>query len=71
VKAIEGAQVIQAKGAIEGMCSDKFAPVREVFAYNLGSGQDIGYVPNRWITGAFEQHRSANVVRAAYQALQG
>ena len=92
-KGIEGAQVIQAKGQIEGSCSDRFAAVREAFAYNLGSGQDIGasvaiavdggslsfidldarmaigYVPNRWITGPFEQHRSANIVRAAYQSL--
>ena len=42
MKGIEGAQVIQAKGQIEGSCSDRFAAVREAFAYNLGSGQDIG-----------------------------
>src|SRR5215510_2285658 len=39
---IEGAQVIQAKGQIEGTCSDRFATVREAFAYNLGSCQDVG-----------------------------
>ena len=37
--AIEGAQAIQAKGSIEGTCSDGFAAVREAFAYNLNSGQ--------------------------------
>jgi CubicO group peptidase (beta-lactamase class C family) len=42
MKGIEGAQVIQAKGQIEGTCSDRFAAVREAFASNLGSGQDIG-----------------------------
>ena len=29
----------------------------------------IGFVPNRWISGPYEQHRSGNIVRAAYQAL--
>jgi CubicO group peptidase (beta-lactamase class C family) len=29
----------------------------------------IGFVPNRWISGPFEQYRSASIVRAAYQAL--
>jgi hypothetical protein len=37
--AIEGAQAIQAKGSIEGTCSDGFADVREAFAYNVNSGQ--------------------------------
>jgi hypothetical protein len=31
----------------------------------------IGYVPNRWISGPFEQVRSGSVVRAAYRALEG
>jgi len=42
MKGIDDAQVIQHKGRIEGTCSDRFASVREAFAYNLGSGQDIG-----------------------------
>jgi CubicO group peptidase (beta-lactamase class C family) len=29
----------------------------------------IGFVPNRWMAGAYEQHRSANIVRAVYQSL--
>jgi CubicO group peptidase (beta-lactamase class C family) len=37
---------------------------------DLDARMAIGYVPNRWITGPFEQHRSANLVRAAYQGLQ-
>ena len=41
--------------------------INRVLRVYLGS---IGYVPNRWITGPFEQHRSGNIVRAAYQALQ-
>ena len=38
---------------------------------DLDARMAIGYVPNRWITGPFEQHRSGNLVRAAYQALAG
>jgi CubicO group peptidase (beta-lactamase class C family) len=38
---------------------------------DLDARMAIGYVPNRWITGQFEQHRSGNLVRAAYQALAG
>jgi len=37
---------------------------------DLDARMAIGYVPNRWITGPFEQHRSGNIVQAAYQALQ-
>jgi hypothetical protein len=37
-----GAEVIQPKGQIDGVCSDRFATVRDAFAYNLASGQDIG-----------------------------
>src|SRR5262245_30910807 len=33
--------VLQRKVAIEGTCSDRFAPVREAFAHNLETGQDI------------------------------
>jgi hypothetical protein len=29
----------------------------------------IGFVPNRWISGRYEQYRSGNIVRAACQAL--
>ncbi len=36
---------------------------------DLDARMSIGFVPNRWIAGRFEQHRSANIVRAAYQAL--
>ena len=39
---IEHAQVIQAKGRIEGTCHERFGGVRDAFAYNLGSGQDVG-----------------------------
>ena len=39
---IEHAQVIQAKGRIEGTCHERFAAVRDAFSYNLDSGQDIG-----------------------------
>jgi CubicO group peptidase (beta-lactamase class C family) len=37
---------------------------------DLDARMAIGYVPNRWISGPYEQYRSGNVVRAAYQALQ-
>jgi CubicO group peptidase (beta-lactamase class C family) len=30
----------------------------------------IAFVPNRWISGPFEQYRSGNIVRAVYQALR-
>jgi CubicO group peptidase (beta-lactamase class C family) len=30
----------------------------------------IGFVPNRWISGPFEQYRSGNIVRAVYEALR-
>jgi hypothetical protein len=36
---------------------------------DLDARMAIGYVPNRWITGPFEQQRSGYIVRAAYQAL--
>jgi hypothetical protein len=36
---------------------------------DLDARMAIGYVPNRWISGPFEQVRSGSVVRAAYQAL--
>ena len=39
---IEHAQVIQAKGRIEGTCHERLGGVRDAFTYNLGSGQDIG-----------------------------
>jgi hypothetical protein len=29
----------------------------------------LGFVPNRWIGGRFEQHRSGNILRAVYQSL--
>jgi CubicO group peptidase (beta-lactamase class C family) len=38
---------------------------------DLDARMAIGFVPNRWISGPFEQHRSGNIVRAAYQALDG
>jgi CubicO group peptidase (beta-lactamase class C family) len=38
---------------------------------DLDARMSIGFVPNRWISGAFEQHRSGNIVKAAYQALRG
>src|SRR4030095_5410682 len=41
MKGIESAAVLQTKVQIEGMCSDRFAPVREAFAHNLETGQDI------------------------------
>lgn len=36
---------------------------------DLDARMSIGFVPNRWISGPFEQHRSGNIVRAAYQAI--
>lgn len=53
MKGIEHAAVLQNKVEINGTCSDRFAP----------------FVPNRWISGPYEQHRSGNIVRAVYQAL--
>ena len=37
---------------------------------DLDARMAIGFVPNRWISGPYEQHRSGNIVRAAYQALK-
>ena len=37
---------------------------------DLDARMSIGFVPNRWISGPYEQHRSGNIVRAAYQALK-
>jgi CubicO group peptidase (beta-lactamase class C family) len=39
---IRDATNVQSKVRIEGECNDQFAPVREAFALNLESGQDIG-----------------------------
>jgi CubicO group peptidase (beta-lactamase class C family) len=36
---------------------------------DLDARMSIGFVPNRWIAGRFEQYRSGNIVRAAYEAL--
>jgi hypothetical protein len=36
---------------------------------DLDARMSIGFVPNRWIGGRFEQYRSSNIVRAAYMAL--
>jgi CubicO group peptidase (beta-lactamase class C family) len=36
---------------------------------DLDQRMAIGFVPNRWITGPYEQWRSASIVRAAYRAL--
>lgn len=36
---------------------------------DLSARMAIGFVPNRWISGQYETYRSANIVRAAYQAL--
>jgi CubicO group peptidase (beta-lactamase class C family) len=36
---------------------------------DLDARMSIGFVPNRWIAGRFEQYRSSHIVRAAYQAL--
>jgi CubicO group peptidase (beta-lactamase class C family) len=38
---------------------------------DLDARMSIGFVPNRWIGGRYEQHRSSNLLRAAYQALRG
>jgi len=38
---------------------------------DLDARMSIGFVPNRWISGPYEQHRSGNIVRAAYRALRG
>jgi CubicO group peptidase (beta-lactamase class C family) len=36
---------------------------------DLDARMSIGFVPNRWMAGRFEQHRSANLVSAVYRAL--
>jgi len=36
---------------------------------DLDARMSIGFVPNRWMVGRFEQHRSANLVSAVYRAL--
>lgn len=36
---------------------------------DLDARMSIGYVPNRWLSGRFEQYRSSTIVRAAYRAL--
>jgi hypothetical protein len=36
---------------------------------DLDARMSLAFVPNRWIGGAFEQYRSANIVRAAYRAI--
>jgi CubicO group peptidase (beta-lactamase class C family) len=42
MKGIEGVTVLQGKIDIHGTCRDEFAPVRDAFALNLETGQDIG-----------------------------
>jgi CubicO group peptidase (beta-lactamase class C family) len=42
MKGDENVVVLPPKVAINGTCSDRFAPVREAFAHNLETGQDIG-----------------------------
>lgn len=37
---------------------------------DLDARMAIGFVPNRWISGPYEQFRSGNIVRAAYQSLR-
>jgi CubicO group peptidase (beta-lactamase class C family) len=37
---------------------------------DLDARMAIGFVPNRWISGPFEQFRSGNIVRAAYLSLR-
>lgn len=37
---------------------------------DLDARMAVGYVPNRWISGVYEQFRSGNVLCAAYQALR-
>ncbi len=41
MKTMEAA-VLRDKVEIGGRCSERFAPVRDAFALNLGSGQDVG-----------------------------
>jgi CubicO group peptidase (beta-lactamase class C family) len=36
---------------------------------DLDARMSLGFVPNRWIGGRFEQHRSGNILRAVYQSL--
>jgi CubicO group peptidase (beta-lactamase class C family) len=43
--------------------------VRQVSFIDLDTRMSLGFVPNRWIGGEFEQYRSANIVRAAYRAI--
>ncbi len=38
---------------------------------DLDAHMAIGYVPNRWISGPYEQIRSGNIIRSAYRALEG
>lgn len=42
MKAIEDVVVLPTKVHINGHCADQFIPVREAFAQNLDTGQDIG-----------------------------
>lgn len=42
MKGIENIAVLSTKVEIDGVCDNRFEAVREAFAYNLDSGQDIG-----------------------------
>ena len=37
---------------------------------DLDARMSIGFVPDRSISGPYEQHRNGNIVRAAYHALK-
>jgi len=41
-----------------------------VSGIDLDARTAIGFVPNRWMSGPYEQYRSGNIVRATYQALR-
>ena len=42
MQGIENVPAVPDKLPLEGTCADRFAPVREAFACNLGTGQDVG-----------------------------
>ena len=42
MEGIENVPAVPDKLPIEGKCADRFTPVRDAFAYNLATGQDVG-----------------------------
>ncbi|MCV2491277.1 beta-lactamase family protein [Geodermatophilus sp. YIM 151500] len=42
MEGIENVPAVPDKVPVAGTCADRFSPVRDAFAYNLGTGQDVG-----------------------------